>query len=101
MKLLLLFIYRLRGSIDYHYVLHNELSRGPNDPACFTIRFFGYGNRDLFRADVVCSAFESMEQQYKEIQDERDIFARENSLASKIEASEVIFYFMIFLNFFF
>ena len=77
-------------------MLHNELSRGPNDPACFTIRFFGYGNKDLFRADVVCSAFESMEKQYKEIQDERDIFARENSLAAKIEASEVI----IIYNFF-
>jgi hypothetical protein len=75
--------------VDYHYVLHNELSRGSNDPACFTIRFFGYGSKDTFRADIVCSAFESMERQYAEIQQERDIFARENSLAAKIEASEV------------
>ncbi len=79
----------LRGAVDYHYVLHNELSRGSNDPACFTLRFFGYGNKETFRADVVCSAFESMEKQYMEIQEERDIFARENSLAAKIEASEV------------
>jgi hypothetical protein len=30
-----------------------------------------------------------MERQYAEIQQEKDIFARENSLAAKIEASEV------------
>jgi hypothetical protein len=80
---------RLRGAQDYHYVLHNEMTRGPNDPACFTLRFFGYGNKELFFADVVCSAFQQMELQYKEIQAERDRFARENSLEAKIESSEV------------
>ena len=70
-------------------MLHNEISRGPNDPACFTLSFFGYGNKDTFRADVVCSAFRQMEEQYKEIQEERERFARETSLQAKIESSEV------------
>mmetsp|Transcript_21478 Transcript_21478/g.31157 ORF Transcript_21478/g.31157 Transcript_21478/m.31157 type:complete len:1761 (-) Transcript_21478:200-5482(-) len=82
-------INRVRGAQDYHYVLANDLSHGPNDPACFTIRFFGYGSKELFRADILCSAFQMMEAQYKEIQVERDRFARENSLEAKIESSEV------------
>jgi hypothetical protein len=45
-------INRLRGAKDYHYVLSNELSHGPNDPACFTLRFVGYGNKETFSAEV-------------------------------------------------
>ena len=82
-------INRMRGSKDYHYVLANDLSHGPNDPACFTLRFVGYGDRETFSAEVISSAFALMEQQYIDIQDERARFKRENALDDKIEASEI------------
>lgn len=82
-------INRQRSAKDYHYVLANELSHGPNDPACFTLRFVGYGNRETFSAEVISSAFALVEQQYIDIHEERSRFNRENALDDKIEASEI------------
>jgi hypothetical protein len=82
-------INRMRGAKDYHYVLANDLSHGPNDPACFTLRFVGYGSRETFSAEVISSAFALVEQQYIDINEERARFNRETALDGKIEASEI------------
>lgn len=83
------FLSRPRGAKDYHYVLRNLHSHGSNDPSCFFIRFLGYGNKDIFQAEVISSAFIKYEMLYKEIGEQRKQFNRETALESKIENSEV------------
>lgn len=72
------------------YVLQNELSHGPNNPSNFVLRFFNYGNKELFQAQVIGGAFVNFEKKYEEIGEERKRFNREAALAAKIENSEVV-----------
>lgn len=80
---------RIRGTKDYHYVLHNEETTGSNDPACFTVYLRGFATEDAV-ADIVSSAFADYERRYKEITGEYERMARKLALDTKIENSEVL-----------
>jgi len=78
-------INRPRTAKDYFYILKNEEHRGPNDPAAFQIQMRG----GVF-FDLSTTAFEKFKDEYNEIKQRREIFARQLALDSKIENSEVM-----------